>query len=143
MTDADRVALRRQLERHEGRRLKVYRCTAGYLTIGVGRNLEGRGITNDEADYLLDHDIDLCIAGLEARYAWFTGLDAVRQRAMVDLAFNLGLAGLATFRKCLAAMARTDYDAAANELHDSAWFTQVGVRGPRIVGMVRTGTEAA
>ena len=41
--------LREQLLADEGFRRKVYRCTGGYLTIGVGRNVEGKGLTRDEA----------------------------------------------------------------------------------------------
>ncbi len=38
-----------QLIRHERLKLKPYRCPAGMLTIGVGRNLDDRGITQKEA----------------------------------------------------------------------------------------------
>lgn len=41
------------LIRHEGLKLKPYQCTAGKLTIGVGRNIEDMGITEDEAIYML------------------------------------------------------------------------------------------
>ena len=49
-----------QLVRHEGLRLKPYRCTAGKLTIGVGRNLEDKGISQQEAYELLENDIREC-----------------------------------------------------------------------------------
>ena len=49
--------LKEQLIRHEGLRLTVYDCPAGYKTIGVGRNLEGKGVTEEEAMYLLDNDL--------------------------------------------------------------------------------------
>ena len=42
-----------QLIDHEGLELKPYHCTADKLTIGVGRNIQDRGITEDEARYLL------------------------------------------------------------------------------------------
>lgn len=143
MTTEDRAALREQLLRHEGLRLKVYRCTAGKLTIGVGRNLEDRGVTKDEALMLLEHDIDLCVRQLVARFTWFSELDSIRQRVLVDLAFNLGFPGLLQFRKFLAAMGRTDYHAAAKELRDSAWYGQVGQRAHRLCAMLTTGAEAA
>ncbi|HYE17070.1 MAG TPA: glycoside hydrolase family protein [Tepidisphaeraceae bacterium] len=142
MTAEDRGALKLQLIRHEGMRLKPYRCPAGYLTVGVGRNLETRGLTADEALVLLDNDIDLCERHLRKTYAWFADLDPVRQRALIDLCFNLGTAGLAGFRKALAAMARSDYEDAATHFQQSAWYRQVGTRGPRIVGMIRTGQAA-
>lgn len=141
MTTEDREALRRQLIRHEGLRLTPYKDSVGLLTIGVGRNLQGRGITEAEAFYLLDNDIDLCIRHLVSRYAWFVDLDPVRQRAVVDLCFNLGPAGLAGFKQTLAALGRADYEDAADRLTDSLWYRQVASRGPRIVGMIRDGRE--
>lgn len=116
-----------------------YKDSLGLLTIGCGRCIERRGITADEADYLLDNDIDLCLRGLSTAYAWFRDLDVIRQRALVDLAFNLGIAGLAQFRNFLGAMARTDYEDAADHLTRSLWFRQVKSRGPRVVAMIRTG----
>lgn len=143
MTATDRDALRQQLIRHEGIRLTPYRCTAGKLTIGAGRNLEDRGITEAEALYLLDNDIDACVRALVARFTWFPDLDAIRQRVMVDLAFNLGMGGLLGFRKFLAAMGRGDYLTAKKELESSAWYGQVGPRGPHLCSMLATGAEAA
>lgn len=134
-------ALREQLIEHEGLRLKPYRCTAGYLTVGVGRNLDANGISRDEALYLLDNDIAQCIGQLRAALPWFEKEDAIRQRALIDLAFNLGTPGLLKFKNTLAAWARGDHDGAARGLEKSLWYRQVGRRGPRIVHMVRTGSE--
>lgn len=53
-----------QLRSHEGLRLKPYRCTSNKLTIGYGRNIEDNGITIDEAEYLLNNDVDKCIKQL-------------------------------------------------------------------------------
>lgn len=142
MTTKDRAALKAQLIRHEGLRLKPYRCPAGFLTIGVGRNLETRGITAGEADTLLEHDIDLCLRLLTDRFAWFADLDGVRQRALVDLCFNLGMPTLLEFTRALAAMAKGDYETAGAEFRRSHWYQQVGVRGPVIVGMVISGKAA-
>ncbi len=140
----DREALRAQLIDHEGLRLSAYQDSLGYWTIGVGRLIDARmggGLTRDEAMLLLDHDVDACVADLAAAFPWFEGLDAIRQHAVVDLRFNLGPQKFRGFRKFLAAMARADYDAAADCLVFSKWYTQVGRRGPRIVGMVRAGQE--
>lgn len=119
--------------------LRPYHCSANKLSIGFGRNLEARGISLNEAEYMLANDIRDCREVLTRDYSWFPGLDQVRQAALVDLAFNLGSARLAGFVKFLAAMGRGDYERAADELVDSLWFGQVGRRGPRIVAMVRSG----
>jgi lysozyme len=137
-------ALRAQLIDHEGLVLHAYADSLGYLTIGVGRLIDkrrGGRITRDEAMLLLDNDIAEKIGELRATFSWFERQDPIRQRALIDLCFNLGLNGLLKFRNTLAAWARDDYKAAANGLEKSLWFKQVGRRGPRIVHMVRNGTE--
>lgn len=128
------------IKQHEGLRLKSYHCPAGKLTIGYGRNLEDRGITNDEAEYMLRNDIELCYKELDC-FSWFSDLDIVRQYALVDMCFNMGLPGLLTFRKALAAMAEGLYEKAADEFLDSKWAREdVGVqRSKRITDMIRTG----
>ena len=80
------------LKRHEGVRSKVYLCSAGYETIGVGRNISasGIGLSDDEIDYLLENDIERVIKELSSEYPWFNSLDDVRKDAMIDISFNLG-----------------------------------------------------
>jgi lysozyme len=137
-------ALREQLIDHEGLKLHAYQDSLGYWTIGVGRLIDkrkGGRITRDEALYLLDNDIAEKIGELRAALPWFTTQDEIRQRALVDLAFNLGVPGLLTFKNTLAAWQRGDYAGAARGLQHSLWFKQVGRRGPRIVHMVKEGTE--
>jgi lysozyme len=123
----DRERLRAQLIRHEAIRLKPYVDTVGKLTIGVGRNLDDVGLSEDEALYLLSNDLDQRIRALIAAYPWFVDLDPARQAVLVDMAF-MGLAKLAGFTRMLAAFARKDYDDAAAEMLHSRWATQVGHR---------------
>lgn len=141
MTGSEREQLVTQLVRHEGVRLRPYTDTVGKLTIGVGRNLTDRGITQAEAFYLLSNDIDLCIHQLTASFPWFVELDPVRQRVWVDLCFNMGITKLYAFKQTLSAMASGQYEVAASRLEESKWYTQVGRRGPWIVYALRTGQE--
>ena len=89
------------LKRHEGVRSTVYLCSAGYETIGVGRNISesGIGLSEDEVDYLLENDIARVIKELSSEYAWFNDLDDVRKDAMIDISFNLGATRLRGFKK--------------------------------------------
>jgi lysozyme len=48
------------LIKHEGIRFTPYKCSMGRWTIGIGRNLSDKGITKEEALYLLDNDIKEC-----------------------------------------------------------------------------------
>ena len=129
-----------QLILHEGLRLKPYRCTAGKLTIGVGRNLEDKGISHDEAMLLLRNDIAEVTVQLE-QFDWFRALGPVRRKVLVDMAFNLGMAGLLGFQKMIEALKQGDYEAAADEMVYSRWYRQVGERGRRLERMMRTGED--
>jgi lysozyme len=127
------------IKEHEGLMLKPYHCSAGKLTIGYGRNLEARGISLNEAEYLLANDIRDCRESLTRDYSWFAALDQVRQAALVDLVFNMGANRLAGFVKFLVAMARSDWPRAAEELRNSRWYGQVGRRAERVIWMIERG----
>ena len=129
-----------QLVLHEGLKLNPYRCPAGKLTIGVGRNLEDKGISMAEALFLLRNDVEEVRTQLE-RYPWYTQLDPVRQKVLIDMAFNLGIGGLMQFRKMLAALEAGDYGKTADEMLDSKWARQVGKRAQRLAEMMRTGED--
>jgi lysozyme len=137
----DRTAMIRQLRLHEGERLKPYRCTAGKLTIGIGRNLEDRGISKAEAAYLLGNDIDDHWREVQRALPWVAKLDEVRQRVLLDMAFNLGIAGLLSFKRTLATIEAGDYTRAASMMLDSKWARQVGQRAERLSRMMATGKE--
>lgn len=126
------------LIKHEGLKLKPYQCTAGKLTIGVGRNLEDRGISMKEAMFMLENDIRDTIN--ECRiFPWFDRLDNVRQAVVASMVFNFGLSEFKEFKKTIAAIEAGDYAKASAEMVLSKWFTQVGNRGPELVEMMRTG----
>lgn len=139
MTDADSARLAAQLRRHEGVRAKPYTDTVGKLTIGVGRNLTDRGLSHDEVDVLLANDLELAQQECERSFAWYAALDSVRQAALVNLCFNLGLPRLLGFRHALAAMAAGDFALAADEFADSRWARQVGDRAVELCGQIRSG----
>ena len=128
---------------HEGVRRKPYLDTVGELTIGVGRNLDSMGLSDDEIYYLLRNDIRRCEHELLKAFDWFEHLDSVRQDAMIDMCFNLGITRLRGFKKALAAMEDGDYEEAAIEFLDSKWADQVGQRALTLTKMIRTGEHDA
>ena len=129
------------LKRHEGVRSHVYLCSAGYETIGVGRNISksGMGLSEDEVDYLLENDILRVLTELSSEYPWFNDLDDVRKDAMIDISFNLGATRLRGFKKALAAMEVADYTLAAKEFLDSKWSRDVKGRAHELASMIETG----
>lgn len=131
------MSIEDQIKRHEGLRLKPYYCTANHLTIGYGRNLEDRGLTQDEADYLLANDIASVRAKLADQIPWYLNLSSVRQAVLVNMAFNLGVGGLLKFKKMLAAVQQSNYEVAAVEMLDSRWADQVGYRSQELAEQMR------
>ena len=139
MMKYDITSLEDQLIDHEGLELKPYRCTAEKLTIGVGRNIEDRGITEDEARYLLKNDIKIVEDELLERKPLVSGLDSVRQRVLVDMGFNVGLPILMKFQNMWAAIEEEDWDEASAQMMDSRWAKQVGRRAERLSQAMKTG----
>lgn len=133
-------SLEDQLILHEGLKLRTYRCPAGYWTVGVGRNLETKGLSKEEALFLLRNDIREITEQLE-RLGWYRALDPIRQKVIIDMAFNLGLSGLSSFKHMIQALNCYDYNTAAVEMINSLWYQQVGKRAVRLAEMMRTGED--
>jgi lysozyme len=145
----DKQKLRAQLSLHEDRRKFVYddatgksideaHFVRGKPTVGVGRNLADRGLSDDEIDYLLDNDINDCIAEAQ-KFRWFEALNPVRQAAVTELVFNLGMTRLSGFKKFLNFMNEHRYTHAAGELKNSLWYQQVKGRGDTLINQIITG----
>ena len=130
-----------QLIKHEGLELKVYKCTEGFETIGVGRNLRDRGISEDEARCLCDNDIEIVERELTAAFPMVSKLNDVRVRVVLDMAFNVGVPRLKGFVKMWKAIELDDYEQAAIEMLDSKWARQVKGRSYTLSRMMETGVE--
>lgn len=135
--NARRVA--EQLLVDEGLRLKPYRCAAGKLTIGVGRNLQDRGITKSEALLLLDNDIADFWGRLSAAQPWVLAAPEHVQEVLLNMAFNLGVGGLLQFNDTLGHLRAGRYREAAQAMLASKWAGQVGQRAERLARQVREG----
>ena len=132
--------IKEQLVRHEGLRLKPYRCTAGKLTIGIGRNLDDCGITQSEAYVMLINDIMNCEKQLQSKIPdIYNGLDEVRKSVLLNMCFNLGINGLLGFKNTLAFVKAGDWERAANNMLVSKWAKQVGRRAIELSELMRKG----
>ena len=139
MSDAN---LKLMFLRHEGLKLKLYKDTVGIWTIGCGRNIEANGISREEAMFMLDNDIKKAKLGLAHMFPWYLSLDDVRQAVMVDMTFNMGIAGFSKFVLTIDHIKRGDYLEASKEMLKSAWSHQVGNRSTELSEMMRTGRWA-
>jgi lysozyme len=96
------------------------------------------GISEVEAMVLLRHDIERCYDELNV-FSWFADLDQVRQEALIDMLFNLGLPTFLEFKKTLKFVAEGKYSQAAEEMLRSKWADQVGDRAKELAYMMDTG----
>lgn len=140
-----------QLLLHEGERLIPYLDTLGNWTVGSGYNLEARGVdalnhilgttfraneehenpfahvrlTRDQSRTVLRADILRVEQAVKVHFPEYLNLNDVRQRVVLDMAFNLGFRALG-FKNAIAAIKAHNFSQAARELYKSKWAYQVG-----------------
>ena len=141
---------------NEGLKNEPYRCPAGKLTTGIGRNLDDnplsteekafighngrtKPITNEQAFYLCRNDLKRIRKELDLYFPWWRDLDVERQFVMIDLVFNMGPATLQTFQKTLSSIANGYYIKAGEQLLQSKYARQVGIRAERNAYCLKTG----
>ena len=112
----------------EGMKDCAYEDSLSYLTIGVGRCVDSRvpgsGLTTDEMFYLLRNDIARVRKEIQD-YLWYKGLDRVRQDALVEIVFNMGLPHFLEFKETIAALEAKSYAEASLCLKQSKWEKQI------------------
>ena len=156
----DRQDLIDKLVVAEGLRLQVYKDTLGIDTIGIGRNLEARGISKEELDwmdipsidhvyewgiteadavYLATNDVQIVEEELVRAHPCVDRLDSVRQLILIDMAFNMGVPRLCKFKKMWAAVEAEDFPTAAKEMLDSRWAKQVKGRATKLANAMHNG----
>lgn len=130
----------KQLRRDEGEVLHAYHCSEGWLTIGIGRLIDakkGGGITREEAAYLLGNDIQRVTRELQSSLPWVIRLSEPRLGVLMNMAFQLGIAGLLRFKETLRYVRDGAYDEAAAAMLDSTWATQTPERARRLAAQMR------
>lgn len=156
----DRDILIEKLVVSEGLRLQVYKDTLGIDTIGIGRNLEDRGISKEELDwmdypsidhvyewgiteadavYLAQNDVQIVEDELLNAHPCLDRLDSVRQLVLIDMAYNMGVPRLCLFKKMWAAIHVDDFVTAAKEMLDSRWANQVKGRATKLANAMHNG----
>jgi len=127
-----------QIKRHEGFRSKPYLCTSGELTVGYGRALNLNPMTKEEASYLLDNDLRRIMYSLRD-LRLLDGHCEARNAVLINMAYNLGISGLLSFKKTLEYYNQGDYILASAEMLDSKWAQQVKGRAIELSEQMATG----
>ena len=145
-----------QLKVHEGFEDNFYQCTADKRTIGYGRNVDdnpftkaelemlGREdfdlepMTKDEAEFLLENDVNAVIAKIKPLLPW-GDLCPARQAVCANMAFNLGSYGFSKFKNMIKAINEQFYEKASVEMMDSRWARQVSNRANELAIQMHSG----
>ena len=137
--------LQTQLIRDEGLVLKPYKDTLGNWTIGVGHlmsaeeiQLYQEGISYQQALDWLAEDIAKVEEQLDP-YSWFHGMDFVRQAAVCNMVFNLGISRFLQFTNTIEMFKQQNWTNAAICMMNSLWAKQVPNRAQRLADQIKTG----
>lgn len=114
--------------------------TVGYGCIGPGIGPDTVW-TQSQAEAEFDRRFTSLISDLDSEIPWWRTLDDVRQDVIANMAWNLGVKGLLGFKRFLADLQAAMYAAAAAEMMDSKWATQVPSRARRLRVMMLTGVS--
>ena len=123
--------------RNDRQRHIVYKCPAGLSTIGYGIEIEQHGLSEKEAKLLLQQRVQDVIDEVNNNYPFMRTQPVPIQRAIYNMAYNLGITRLSKFKKMIAAIESGNYDQAGEEAKDSQWYKQVGNRAERIVILLK------
>ena len=131
-----------QLRRDEGERLSAYQDHLGFWTIGVGILIDARkggGLLPEESEFIFQNRLKLLNSELEKRLPWIKKLDPARRGVLVNMAFQMGVAGLLGFKNTLALIERGEYEKASREMLGSKWAQQTPARANRLSVQMSSG----
>ena len=134
----DMAKVRENIIKHEGWKQFPYRCTADKLSIGVGHNIEDRGLSNAAIEFILNEDIETCLMELQGSLSFWDTLPSEVQAALIDLCFNMGISRLMQFRMTIQHLKDGEWDKAAEELLDSRYAAQLPHRAEANADLIRS-----
>jgi len=139
MNDDDK--LEKLLAEDEGKRLKMYQDTKGIWTVGIGHNLEEKGISDAVCSLMFQEDIDDARKDAE-KFSWYSRLNSARRAVILNMIFNMGLTRFSGFKKTIEYIDQGLYLSASKEMKDSKWYREdvANSRSDRLAEMMRTGT---
>lgn len=120
----------------EGYRAHIYTDEFGNQTAGIGINLTA-GMTYDEAFGAMQGRVNALYNSLNYTYDFFKSLSPARQYVLLNMGFNMGLAGLMEFHEMFAALQKKDYETAAAQIEASIMARQLPERAARLAYTMR------
>tara|TARA_B110000444_G_scaffold91391_1_gene86334 strand:+ start:1154 stop:1600 length:447 start_codon:yes stop_codon:yes gene_type:complete len=139
--------LRKELELDEGVKYEIYNDHLGYATFGIGHLVIdsdpehgqeiGTTVSEDRVIEAFNSDVQIVLADCEQLYYGFNVLPEEVQLIIANMMFNMGRPRLSKFKGMKAGVDSQDWNKAADEMIDSAWYRQVPNRAGRLVKRMR------
>ena len=121
-----------QLKVHEGYKSKVYKCTAGVDTIGIGFAIKDLELSEDVCDLILTEKLEVLEERFEKKFDWFATSPVEVRNVMLNMAYQLGFAGFCKFKKTIAYLQEAEWEKASEEMLDSRWAKQTPNRAKEL-----------
>ena len=139
--------LRKELEVDEGVKYEIYNDHLGYPTFGIGHLVRdtdpehgqeiGTPVSEDRVIEAFNKDVESVLNDCTILYGDFSKLPEEAQLIIANMMFNLGRPRLSKFKGMKAGVDAKDWNKAADEMVDSAWYRQVPNRAGRLVKRMR------
>lgn len=150
----DLSKLKQELIADEGLSTRLYWCPTGHATYGVGHNLEANPLTHDQraqglrlrfnqafALRLLNDDIGRLLDHMRIRMPWVFRLPEPQQRAIANMAHQLGIVGVLKFAPTWGYLQAGDLAEVERRLRAAPWAKQT--QSSRVERIIRLLKEAA
>jgi len=120
------------IKTEEGFKGTVYKDTKGFDTLGYGTKMP---ITEDEAELILIHRFRIMQKELDI--ALKNKVETRVLNILDEMAYQLGVPKLLTFKKMIKALENKDYLEASKEMIDSEWHKETPARCERLSERVK------
>ena len=127
-----------EIKKHEGFRSRVYKCTEGFDTIGYGFAIKDLEIEEDIADLILMRKLSKLQIRICDTFDWYLDSPQEVQDVVVNMSYQLGLAGFSMFKKTIYYLETQQYEEAADEMLDSLWHKQTPTRSQELSEIIRS-----
>lgn len=127
----------------EGKKRSVYKCPAGYATIGIGHKVKrgesylGLTLSDAQIEEIFKRDIIEAYVAAKTSVKDFDSLPHEVKLIICDMNYNIGKAGFRKFQKTIAACDARDWKTMAEQLRQSRWYLQTGNRAKNHVSTLK------
>jgi len=127
-----------QLKIHEGYKPKVYKCTAGVDTIGIGFAIKDLELSEDVCELILKEKLQALEERFEDKFDWFKTSPIEVRNVMLNMAYQLGFRGFCKFKKTLSYLENAEWESASKEMLDSKWAKQTPNRANELSEIIKS-----